>query len=262
MQIHSLTILHYGADYLNYALKSVYPHIDKAHVFYTSTPSHGHSTSIPPVESRDALMREAFRADAYESFKGNGKGKVIWHDLPTITHEGPQRDFALQQVRKAGADMVVVVDCDEIWPDGLLPTFINYARANKARNHLVNMMHFWRSFNWACQDQGWPVRIIDLREDEAMVNYIPADLGRVLHFGYAVRDRVMRYKWLIHGHKNELRPEWFMTKWAAWPPVDDCHPTNGRNDDGEPFWTPKPFDKATLPEFMREHRFYGADRIE
>jgi hypothetical protein len=103
------------------------------------------------------------------------------------------------------------------------------------RNNLMNMVHFWRSFNWACYDDGWPVRIIDLRYENG-VNYIPHDLGRVYHFGYAVTNQVMKYKWQIHGHKNELRPDWFMEKWHRWPPQLDCHPTNDNH-----FWTPRMF---------------------
>jgi len=83
--------------------------------------------------------------------------------------------------------------------------------------------------------------------------------GKVLHFGYAITDAIMRYKWEIHGHKGELRPHWLDDVWPEWPPPDNCHPTNGRNERGEPFWSPKMFDKTKLPDFMREHPFWGLD---
>ncbi|MHA2344344.1 MAG: hypothetical protein ACXADW_21005 [Candidatus Hodarchaeales archaeon] len=253
MKVHSLTILHYGADYLSSALRSIYHSVDQCHIFYTPTPSHGHSTNIPPIETREELRQAAYAYDP--------DYKVKWYDMHGIKFEGNQRDLALATVEAAGADIVVVVDCDEIWPDKLLNIFLDEMKNINARNWLVNMIHFWRSFNWGCYDEGWPVRIIDLRFNEG-TQYLSKTIGQVYHFGYAVTDRVMNYKWQIHGHKNELRPNWFSTHWAFWPPLDNCHPTNGRNEEGKPFWIPEPFDKNKLPEFMRQHPFWGLEKIE
>jgi hypothetical protein len=254
MKVHSLTILHYGKDYLPYALQSIYHSVDQMHVFYTPTPSHGHQANIPPIESKKELQAAAYTYDP--------DSKVKWYDMFGVTHEGPQRDLALQTVQATGADLVVVLDCDEIWQRDVLELFLSEIWNKGAdRNNLVNMIHFWRSFNWACYDDGWPVRIIDLRYSSG-THYLPRDAGRVFHFGYAITDRVMCYKWQIHGHKNEMRPGWLENIWSAWPPPDDCHPTNGRNERGEPFWTPKPFDKARLPIFMNAHPFWRLEKIE
>lgn len=254
MKVDSLTILHYGADYLSYALRSVYNTVDYCHVFYTPTPSHGHQTNSPPIETKEELMAAAFAYDP--------DNKIKWYDMLGVTQEGRQRDTALQTVQAAGADLVVVTDCDEVWVQSELQTFlVDIWEKGESRNNLVNMVHLWRSFNWACYDNGWPVRIIDLRHDVG-TNYLQSQPGSIFHFGYAVSDRIMRYKWQIHGHKNELRPDWYRNKWQRWPPPDNCHPTNGRNEKGEPFWTPRLFDKLKLPEFMREHPFYGLDIIE
>jgi hypothetical protein len=253
MRVHSLTILHYGKDYLSYALRSVYHSVDQLHVFYTSTPSHGHSTNVPPIETKEELMSAAYAYDPDD--------KVKWYDMAGVTQEGQQRDMALKTVEAAGAEIVVVVDCDEVWPTELVNKAVGEIKYYRARYYLVNMIHCWRSFNWAICDNGWPVRLIDLKQDNHTA-YIDQNVGRVFHFGYAITNRVMRYKWQIHGHKGELRPNWFNDKWSRWPPPDNCHPTNGRNEAGEPFWTPRMFDKLKLPEFMRDHPFWGMDKIE
>jgi hypothetical protein len=254
MKIHSLTILHYGADYLPYAIRSVYPLVDECHVFYTPTPSHGHQTDTPPIETKNELMQAAFACDP--------DNKVRWYDMLGVNQEGIQRDLALQTVQGAGAELVLVLDYDEIWAQDTLALFLSEVwERGGTRNNLVNMIHFWRSFNWACYDEGWPVRIIDLRYSSG-THYLPTQVARVFHFGYAVRDAIMQYKWEIHGHKNEMRLGWLDNIWPTWPPPDNCHPTNGRNERGKPFWTPKPFDKSLLPEFMQEHPFYDLDKIE
>lgn len=254
MKVHSLTIVHYGADYLYYTIKQLYDVVDVIHVFYTPTPSHGHRTNVPPIETETQLFNEAYRYDP--------ERKIRWYHMSGITHEGPQRDLALQTIIGAGAEMVVVADCDEIWHTQWLRRAIDYVwQENRARKWRINMIHFWRSFNWACRDDGWPERIIDLRHPSGYGD-IDREIAQVYHFGYAVRDEIMKYKWQIHGHKNELRQEWLNDIWTAWPPVDNCHPTNGRDHNGKPFWTPTQFDKRLLPEIMQEHPFYGVERIE
>lgn len=254
MKVHSLTILHYGKDYLSYALKSVYPYVDACHVFYTPTPSHGYQTDTPPIETKEELMAAAYAH--------NPDDKIRWYDMLGARQEGPQRDTALQTVQGAGADIVVVLDYDEVWdPVVLQSMLIEVIEKNTVRHWLVNMIHFWRSFNWACYDNGWPVRIIDLR-NSSRTDSLSQELGRVYHFGYAITDRVMRYKWQIHGHKSELRHNWLNDKWSRWPPPDNCHPTNGRNEQGQPFWTPQPFDRNGLPGFMKSHPFYNLEKIE
>lgn len=247
MKIHSLTILHYGADYLSYSLRSVYNYVDQLHIFYTPTPSHGHRTNIHPIETKKELQVAAYAYDPDD--------KIRWYDMAGVTHEGPQRDMALKTVAQAGAELVLVVDYDEIWSEWSLKSALDFS--SPGRNRLINMIHFWRSFNWACYDQGWPVRIIDLRYQAGEV-YLPFEtVGHVFHFGYAIRDEIMRYKWQIHGHKNELRPNWFKDKWSVWPPPNDCHPTNDRG-----FWMPEPFDKNQLPDFMKRHPFWQSEKIE
>lgn len=249
MKTHSLTILHYGKNYLSYALRSVYHSVDQCHVFYTPSPSHGHQTNTPPIETKDELFQTAYAYDP--------DNKVKWYNVLGVTHEGPQRDLALQTVQAAGADLVVIVDYDEIWDRNHLEfSLSDIWERGIARNNLVNMIHLWRSFDWACYDEGWPVRIIDLRYNSG-TNYLPKQAGRVFHFGYAVTDRVMNYKWQIHGHKNEMRSGWLEDIWPTWPPPADCHPTNDKG-----FWMPEPFDKTQLPAFMREHPFYSLEMIE
>lgn len=252
-RVHSYTVLHYGLSYLSTALQSTQDLVDKQFVFYTSHPSHGHVSNIPPIESRDEIMA---------SIPEPLWKKVYWIDTDNFWEEGQQRDFALS-VASREADFVLVQDYDEIYSLETLDKILGYVwDKNNARNHLVNMRHMWRSFDYSCTDDGWPVRIIDLRHSERTTSYVPRELGDIWHFGYAVTDKVMRYKWTCHGHLNELRPNWYEEKWLAWPPVEDCHPTNGRKENGEGWWDPKPYDKFLLPEIMRNHPYWEVEKVE
>jgi len=247
-KIVAYMIAHYGASYIPYALKSVIDHVDEAIVLYTPHPSHSHSTTVQCPESEADIIEAA----------NIGSDKIKVYTLSGIRHEGPQRDYAVEMCRQRGADLVLVVDCDEVWPSDTLTKALKYAwQENKARQWLVNMTHFWRSFNWVNRDQGWPVRILDMRHSLGTIGYIPKEFGDIYHFGYAIRDELMRYKLQIHGHKNELRPNWLKEKWEVWPPPDDCHPTNERG-----FWNPESFDKEQLPLLMRYHPFYNLEKVD
>lgn len=253
MKTVSATILHYGLDYLGWAIRSVYDVVDECCILYTPTPSHGHGTDAPPVETRTELMRAAVQFDH--------ERKVHFYEIGNVIQENEHRNALINICKQSGADLVLVIDADEIWAEDVLrAALLHVWEMNSAREWRVNMVHLWRSFDYCCRDDAWPARIIDLRHSSG-VAYIPKELGEIYHFGYCVTDKVAYYKWLIHGHKDELRPDWLETKWAAWPPVGDCHPTNGRKADGSGWWDPEPFDKGRLPGFMSEHPFYNLERI-
>jgi hypothetical protein len=247
VKIHSYTIVHYGLDYLGHALRSVYDHVDVMNVVYTPHPSHGHQTGHAPPERKEDLMRTVLAHDP-------PGGKVRWHEVEGFYYEGQHRDYALGLC--GGADLALVVDCDEMWHGDVLEAALRLVYGeDRARNWLVNFTHLWRSFDWCIRDNMWPVRVVDLRHREGTA-YVPRELGEIYHFGYATRSSLMAYKWQIHGHKNELRPEWWRERWAVWPPVEDCHPTCLDT------WFPEPFEKERLPELMREHPFYDLRKIE
>jgi len=252
MNIHSYTIIHYGADYIGAAIRSIYYNVDKIHIIYTPHPSHGTSTNLSPIETKEEIFNEIDNIH-------DPNNKIIWHEMLNAYEEGQQRDAAVKLCQDNGADIILVVDCDEIWHRFTLNRILAFiSEQNNARNWLVNFTHLWRSFDYCCVDENWPVRFIDLRNDNNnWTSYINKDFGNIYHFGYAVTNTMMRYKWEIHGHKSELRPNWFDEKWNMWPPADDCHPTNSEN-----WWMPEQFDKRELPLFMRDHRFYGMERIE
>lgn len=251
---YSYSIVHYGLHYLPYALRSVAPFVDKQYVLYTPHPSHGHSSDLIPIETRDEIMA---------SIPANEWGKLVWIDTDNFWDEGPQRDYAVKTLINDGAEIIINLDYDEIHsPDVLEKTLKEVWDKNNARNHLCNMIHFWRSFSYCCEDDGWPVRILDTRHRTG-VNYIsPDEIGKILHFGYAVTNQVMKYKWTLHGHKDEMRPNWFEECWDVWPPPNNVHPTNGLKQNGEGWWNPKPYDKNLLPEVLHSHPYFNVGKIE
>lgn len=247
MNVISYTALHYGADYLHYAIKSVIDHVDKHYILYTPIGSHGHRTPIPCPETRDELFAIAQRAAG---------DKLVWID-GEWPYEGAQREHI--HVVAPDADVVLVVDADEVWPSGLVRNLtdgIDYGHL--AKRNRVTMRHFWRSF-YRCvlHDPASPVRVICPKKPESEMGL--SDLwGSINHFGYAQRPEIVRYKLETHGHKNEFRRDvdWFNDVFMA-NRQHDCHPV------GSEYWNPEIFNPLDyMPEFMRQHPYYNLEVIE
>lgn len=229
--------LHYGSDYLAHSIMSIYDFMDKIYILYTDTPSHGHGTTMPNPDSREKLKAAAFSHDPAK--------KIIWHE-GHWTHEGQQRDTIFSLAKDA--DYVFAVDSDEIWYPETITDALKKAESSGVRTHCIRMLTLWRSFNWACKDEMQPVRVICPKRAGG-VSYLE---GRVLHFGYARTVEEVRYKMSCHGHKGEWRSDWF-DKYKNWPASGnkDLHPTCVNT------WNAEPFDKTTLPAFMRSHPYYN-----
>ncbi len=237
MTISGMMVLHYGLDYVFYAVASVIDAVDEFVVCYTPHPSHGHRSDMEPVESERELKAAVMSA---------GGDKVRWYRVEQFWSEGPHRDHALSLCR---GDVVLVVDADEVWSQEALDGALRLAQDDPTRwKWRVNFTTLWRSFSWKCNDDLWPDRLYRRNATGREIGYIPQDL-KIFHFGYAVTTKLMRYKMSCHGHKAQWRPGWFDTKWNVWPPVPDCHPT----DVGK--WTPVPFDRQELPPVMSNHPF-------
>lgn len=251
MKVIAYYALHYGMEWLAWSMRSVRGYVDEICVFYSSKPSHGQSTELENPEPKSYLK---IVADMYDA---------AWFD-GEYEHEGIHRDHAVQVCVERGADIVLVIDADEIWPIQLISGEIDFWRNipidllhEYPRNSRVPMIHFWRSVNWGMpNDQAFPVRVINPRGLDT-TRYISSDDGKVLHMGYAQSPKIIEYKQSVHGHKNEWRENWFEEKFMKWQPGDgDVHPTN------VDYWTPEPMDKAQFHALIHDHPYYFLGLIE
>lgn len=229
-------LLHYGIDYLAWSVRSIQEHVDAIHFFYCSQPWMGMESSNPCPESEERLRAEVDRV---------AKKPVVWHRVPRVP-EGKMRDDAAETVMRDGAKVVLVVDADELWDPDTVKAQLDAAEASPERNTLNPFAHFWRSFRWVCQDPARPPRVLK-RGGTNAVRYADQPIP-VLHFGYAQREEIIRYKIPIHGHRGEWREGWLKEKFLAWTPQSnmvDVHPTCGWNPSfGDYFWTPRPVPPA------------------
>jgi hypothetical protein len=239
MKVAAYTALHYGAEYLKFSVLSVSELVDRHIILYSPMPSYGHGTALPCPEWEEEL-RECVREFPHIEWR-----RVAAHS------EGQHRGEIHRYLKDE--DILLPIDADEVWHPVALERCLKtvYDKKGAREYRLGGMTHFWRSFNWACTDQMMPVRLVDLRSTASHA----AIYGQLYHFGYAQSIVITRYKWAIHGHKLELRPDW-LEMFIDWKPgIKDVHPTCVG------VWNPEPFKKESLPLFMRFHPYYNLEAI-
>lgn len=247
MKVIAYTALHYGIDYLYYAIRSVIDYVDEYWVLYSATGSHGHQASRTCPESRDQLYSIA------ELVAGR---KLRWID-GQWAHEGLQR-MTIHEVCP-DADAILVLDADEIWPYGeKVKDLVYEAWAKQYHDVRLPMVHFWRSFSRAIlHDPAFPTRIIIPK----CGNHDSVTMGDkpIAHMGYAQRPEIVQYKLETHGHKGEFRRDcdWFRDRYMNPDAKTDLHPV------GSEYWTwetVNPWDY--LPDWMKGHPYMGMEIIE
>ncbi|HSZ58539.1 MAG TPA: hypothetical protein VK797_22925 [Tepidisphaeraceae bacterium] len=250
MNVAGFFPLHYGKAYLREAVEALAPCVDRIVVVYAPRPSYGQAGDLPNPDSEEEL-RACFDPPYCSA------GQLDWHrgDFP---HEGLHRQAGYDLCREAGADLVVQCDGDEVWDTEALARAIARALESPAAIFPIrgpSWIHFWRSFAWCCRDVWTPTRL--LRPDRCGPG-APQEIldGRIYHFGYAVPEALMRYKWSCHGHKSELRPGWIEDIFCKWPErKKDVHPCV------YDWWNVEPFAKDTLPDSLKRHPWYELEVI-
>jgi len=238
--------LHYGAEYLSEAIKAVAPVVDRIYIIYTEKPSFGFKSGIKCPESKELLKKIAYEAEP---------DKLMFVTVNGINAENMHRKFVQDNFAGGDVDLIVAFDADEVWDTEYLRSAIEHAKSLPNKYIQVSgFINFWRSFNTVCLDHFQPVRFVNMRYVDDMNQGVVS--GKIYHFSLAQSEEIVRYKWSIHGHLNELRPNWLEGTYFGWDGVSgDLHPTSIG------LWNPAPFDKTTLPELLKQHKNYNKQVI-
>jgi hypothetical protein len=244
-KVIAYTALHYGREFLPWAIRSIIDDVEEYHVLYSPVGSHSVRTDVPCPETRDELFRIAHT---------EAGDKLRWTD-GDWRFEGQQRDTIY---RLTDADVIVTLDADEVWSPGLLRAILKYGEHATVSDLRVPFWHYWRSLKRVIKhDPAFPVRVRFLPLQKGVTTFQRApwntDSFRIHHFGYAISPALMQYKWKIHGHINELRKDcdWFNDVYMANRQFD-CHPV------GSEWWNPEVCD---VPEFLRDHPYANLEVI-
>lgn len=246
MKVLGFMTIHYGVEYLKESLQSVVNHVDEMVVAYTKHPSHGRTTKnvCPDSEEDIFLICKEVLGD-----------KLIWRRSESYQSEAHHRDMRYKH--SSGYDLILTIDADEVFKTSELDEALKYAYEHNERYYgIKGYVNFWRSFNFACYDGFRPIRIENLHTANQLQNHeCPLT---IYHFSTAQSEPVMRYKYKIFGHASEVRPNWLNSIYYAWTPenqIQDIHCV------AFGLWNAVPFDKTTLPDYLKSHVNYSKDLI-
>lgn len=242
MKVISYMPIHYGREYLRESILSFIDLVDVLYIFYTSEGSMGQRSRRECPESQTELKTIAKKAAG---------DKLQWVDVSgKIGNEHQHRNLIFQYTN--GYDLVFTSDADEVWDTDHLRKAMNQAAQSKGKNIGVEgYINLWRSFDFEVKDAFRPIRFYNLR---AKANVMDVVQCRVWHFGYCQRERIMRYKFDVHGHK-EIASDYVDRKYFAWTPdskIKYLHPAS--ND----VWVEaERYDKRQMPNLLKEHSNYN-----
>lgn len=248
MKVVAYTALLYGAPYLGAAIQSVIDAVDRYIVLYSPTPSHnGGVAQLPNPDTKERLFSIA------HTVAGN---KLVWIEGKDWKYENQQRGAIWDY--EPNADVVLVLDSDECYADGLAQDAIDFALHSTARNIRLPFLHLWRSFKRGfMHDPAYPVRVICPQHHNDETVTMPTE-KRVWHFGYALPVKYVAYKTSgIHGHQSEFRKD------VNW--LEDVYKANRQYDChivGSQYWNCEDIPQDLLPTPLKYHPYYGLDLIE
>jgi len=234
--------LHYGAEYLAYAIKSVEPFVERIIILYTAEPSYGFGTHAHCPESEQQLHDLAIASSP----------KVEWYKISVGT-EGDHRAYIMNFAE--GYDGILTIDADEVFDQIDLPVAIDLAmKSDKRYIGFGGFINFWKSFNHVCYDGFTPIRFYNLH-NQGGEGVVPC---KVYHFSTAQSSEIIKYKLLIHGHHDEIRPGWF-DMYMNWKPGDVVD--KGLHLVAYDIWQATEYDKTKLPDALKNHPYYDLEVI-
>jgi hypothetical protein len=242
-------VLHYGKEYLSWALRAAQDAVDEIHIVYSDKPALGQTTTSPCPDNEADIRLAVHRFLRKPTY---------WHTGRWYT-EAAKRDEAIKIAKERGALQILSVDADEVWDAETLQAALDVSSKRLERNIHIRPLHFWRSFNWVCKDDRTSPRIINVH---GAGDWTLEDMKLpVMRFGYAQSKDLLRYRETVYAKTQYWRVGWFDYKFAKWTPdsgIKDVHPIY------ENRWTPEPTDPEVLAlakKLLHDHPYRDLDLI-
>jgi hypothetical protein len=218
MRVLGFMSLHYGGDFFKESLLSIRDHVEKMHIAYSKHPSHGFGSTLSNPDKEEDL-----RAIAEEVLGG----KLIWETYENFHTEAEHREMRYNH--SAAYSLILTIDPDEIFKQSTIQPALDFAYyGNRRWFGISGYKHFWKTTDWYFEDHDNPIRIENLtKEPSSEIGVLPMT---VYHMSLCQREEIIRYKFDVFGHKNEIKPNYIEEKFLAWTPdninqVTHLHPT-------------------------------------
>lgn len=256
-------VVHYGSDYLEYSLRSIYNFVDKIIISVGMFSwSYNGSKPIDPI----------FLNSIFSLPTKYPKVEVITGEWEK---DEDQRNATISFV--GGYDYYFLVDYDEIYADSDLIKLYEFVSCHKEISvFCISFLNFWRGLGYLIQESNpSPVQrffkigrrfrfkrsCLSGYKKKTHVN-VPENVCKCFHLSYAKKSEEIKYKISTWMHVSEVRSDWFETVFMEWHNNKNMHnlyPLSGSADIWQQIIE---FDKKLLPIVLREHPYYEMDVID
>ncbi len=244
-------------EYIAYSLRCLAPHVDRVAVMYsearfvTSAVNERFGT---PDRTRQLLSELCHVFRNIEVIEG------AWDSEPE------QRQAALDHLKTGGAEVCLIVDADEIYPEGMVERVLSeIERSNHpGAVYYARYVTCYRRFDYAIEsDHRTPVAVhLDDDTEFCRRPRRPSGPRRDLpsevyywHMGYVLSDERMWEKIHTFSHAREVLPDWYEEKWLKWAPsTTDLF----RKEPASRWPRAVRIDPRILPKVLHEHPYFPA----
>lgn len=280
MKLGAVFCIYNEPEYIEYAVNSILPAVDKVFIVLGKAPYTAYNPKARDLSKADTQTETIVDRLAKEHPEKIQVTKGIWDN------ELDERDTGLQMCLDAGMDYFWLVDGDEVYrADHIENIKRGIAQRPNHGTFIVKCETFWRSFNYRipAQQNSWrPRRIFKLTKWRRLLGIpifpnrlrfkginditsvgpiyeFPPEEAVFYHFSYARSSKAMDEKFVTFSHAHQILPEWVEKVWKPWP-------TNREMENIHPVDPPK-FPKALqippndFPEILKSHPYYGLDLI-
>lgn len=256
LRFGALVLAYRQVAYLSWCLRALAPHVDHVVVLHSETPFSAYNPKAPsefggPDGSRQVLDDLTERLSNLHVIDG------VWEA------EEPMRDAGLAELRRLGCGVCLIVDADELWPEGGLASLKEEisARRHKGAVFLARHRTCFKRLDYVVEapQRRLPVAVHLDRSTRFVDRRFPSgprlDLDPSLHFwhlGYVLDDARMWEKIRTFSHAHEVVKDWYQEKWLGWTPTTR---DLGRRDPSR--WpSTRRIDPRRLPAILHDHPWF------
>ena len=244
-------------EYISYSLRSLAPFVDHVVVMYSEAPW---TTSAATARFGTLDRTRSILSRICRTFSNVEVIEGVWGSEPE------ERQEALHHLRSRDVDTCLIVDADEIYPDGVIQRVLDEVeqRDHPGAVYYARYLTCYRRFDYIVESDHRLAIAVHLDEGTEFVERPRRPTGPRLdlpddiffwHMGYVLGDERMWEKIHTFAHAHEVLHDWYEEKWLKWTPsTRDLF----RKAPASRWPRTVPIDPWILPKVLHEHPYFPA----
>ena len=257
LKFGAMLIVYKQEEYVEYCIRAVAPHVDSILVLFSEYPFIAYNPRArqmfsKPDSTRSILEKLKTQIEHLTVIEG------VWDAEELMRNDG------IIRLRTTGVEVCLIIDADEMYPDGALTLLKEEVMraANRGTVFRARYRNCFKRLDYVIDSPKlrMPVAVhiapdtvfVNGREPTGPTMSLPESIF-YWHFGYVLSDERMWEKINTFSHSSEILDGWYESKWLQWSPgTTDL----SRKTPANKWPLAKRIDLNLLPEIMWTHPFY------